>query len=353
MPAVQRAFHSFWSEAYWGIAPSGKDLMQIVSDARESWNERLPGWPSFPIANTNASLTNLHQGLWNQLAPERPVLLNKGQIQGRSRDFWDQLFLVGNSTTSQYDILRNFFSRHPDQSDRLACLAVSGDNFHGQHHRPWQAVAGNLHLSVSVPLDLPSGPCSLAWTMLPAVAVMHTLNQLKITDDAEDGDCGIKWVNDVLWGGRKLAGVISSVVSENGRLRRGFLGIGLNVAIAPQLPEGEISQAVTCLHQQLLPNHTQLGSILELVLLSLAELISHFESNSQEISAVGSPDYFFQEYRRFSLVVGRQVRILTDPLNGPETEICQGKVLNINPDLSLVVEGYPHPVSEGRLYFQE
>ncbi len=327
--------------------------MHIVSDTRESWDERLPGWPSFPVTTTKASPGDLSSGLWSQLVPECPALHETGRIQDTHLDFWDQIYLVGNSSTSQYDILRDFFSQNPENSDRLACFAVTGDNFHGQHHRLWQAVAGNLHLSVSVPLDLPAGPCSLAWTMLPAVAVMHTLNQLKITDFAEDVDFGIKWVNDVLWGGRKLAGVISSVVSEKGRLRRGFLGIGLNVAVAPPIPGGENSQAVTCLHQQLQPNHAQLGRILELVLLSLAELISHFGINGREISTVGGPDHIFQEYRRFSLVVGRQVRILADPLNGPETEICQGKVLNINPDLSLVVDGYPYPVSEGRLFFKE
>ncbi len=334
-------------------ASSGKDLMHIISDARGSWNERLPGWPSLPVTNPKGGDTRIPTGLWSQLSSDRPALLALGKSPGTGLDFWNQLYLVEYSKTSQYDILRDFFSRNPENPDCLACFAVSGENFHGQHGRPWQAVAGNLHLSVSVPLDLPAGPLSLVWTMLPAVAVMHTLEHLGIPNITQNAGCGIKWVNDVLWGGQKLAGVISSVVSGKGRIRRGYLGIGLNVAVAPEMSAGDASQESTCLHQELSPHSAKLGHILELILASLADLITEFRMNFGKNPVPNRTANIIQEYRRFSLVVGRQVRIVSDPLNGPGTEICRGKVLNINPDLSLVVEGYPHPVCQGRLFLQE
>ena len=309
--------------------------MRIVYDKTQTREKGLAGW-SFPLPGFSGhlELSPTEETLWRSLAPGHPPLGGSVAVADPSLKFWSQLYLVGESGQSQYDILRQCPF---DNDQHYACIALSGNGFHGQHYRPWQALQGNLHLSVSVPLNMEAGPRSLVWTMLPAVAVMRTLKSLKTP---ENDLCGIKWVNDVLWGGAKLAGVISSLVVIDGRARRGFLGIGLNLAQSPSLP------VKTCfLHQFLNPRQASLGLILHTLLASLADLIVLMEKGQDEV--------IIHEYRHHSLVIGRQVRLMSDPADGsagaPAEEICEGKVLKINADLGLVLAGKEAPLHHGRL----
>lgn len=273
--------------------------------------------------------------------------------EARAAAYWSRLVLVGEAPASQYDALR----RRPLASGHdlpEAQVALCGQGFHGQRDRIWRAEAGNLHLSVSVPLDLPAGPVSLVWTMLPAVAVMQALRALSWATGPEPApdtapspsfvpDLGIKWVNDILWKGRKVGGVLSSVIQENGRLRRGHLGIGLNLEIAPVLDAAGPDPVAACLADWLQPGVRSHGRVLQTLLGTLAREIQRLhEGAAQRIVA---------SYRADSLVVGRQVRVVSDPPAGPARPIARGRVRALQDDLSLLIEGRDEPVREGRLVF--
>ncbi len=309
--------------------------MRIVYDQTKTREKGLAGWSdSMPSFSGNADISSADQALWELLAPDQMPNICSLSVSRPSLQFWDQLFIVRQADRSQYDILReNPF----DSPSNNASIALSGRGFHGQRSRPWSAHEGNLHLSISVPLDLPTGPESLAWTMLPAVAVMKALGKMGIPAHER---CGIKWINDVLVGGEKLAGSISSLVVSGGRVRRGFLGIGLNVSLAPDLPV-----ATCCLHQHLDREGAQLGMVLREILSCIADLILLLNN--------GGNDAIIAEYQRLSLVVGRQVQIMSDPAKGSPEEICRGTVQEILPDLGLMLEGQDEPVHRGRLFFLE
>ncbi len=307
--------------------------MRIVYDKMQAWEKALAGWPDpMPGSVNDSKLGPDELDLWNHLAPGQTPHWRQAALADDSLGFWDQLYLVGEAAQSQYDVLRSCPLK---PNHRLACVALSGFGFHGQRRRPWLAREGNLHLSISVPLDLASGSQALAWTMLPAVALMRALKCLGMP---ESEPCGIKWVNDVLWGRQKLGGVISSLTICDNRIVRGFLGIGLNVAKVPDLPV-----ETCCLHQHMNSDHAPLGRVLQVVLASVADLITLLET--------GRDEAIFQEYRHNCLVMGQMVRIMTDPEVGSPVELCRGKVLGINPDLGLMIEGQESPVRHGRLHF--
>ena len=52
----------------------------------------------------------------------------------------------------------------------------------------------------------------------------------------------IKWINDVLLGGRKVSGVITSTVAKGECIEHAVLGIGVNVATTPKFPSGKFVQ---------------------------------------------------------------------------------------------------------------
>lgn len=85
----------------------------------------------------------------------------------------------------------------------------------GRQGRTWTAPAGRALLMSLVVRDPPR--------LLPLVAAVA------VADTVEDAE--IKWPNDVLVGGRKVAGIL-----VEGRPQEGWavLGIGLNVALRPE-----------------------------------------------------------------------------------------------------------------------
>jgi BirA family biotin operon repressor/biotin-[acetyl-CoA-carboxylase] ligase len=83
---------------------------------------------------------------------------------------------------------------------------------------PGAAVAMSLILR-------PTAAHPLRWTALGALAVVEALEQ-------EGLEAQIKWPNDVLLGGRKVAGVLAEAAWEGDVLRHVVLGIGVNISRA-------------------------------------------------------------------------------------------------------------------------
>jgi BirA family biotin operon repressor/biotin-[acetyl-CoA-carboxylase] ligase len=91
----------------------------------------------------------------------------------------------------------------------------------GQFQRPWSSAAG-LGLWFSLLLRLPINDATIpSLSAFAAVALVNTLQKHGISD------CGIKAPNDVLIGGRKVAGIL--VETRPGRNPFAVIGIGLNV----------------------------------------------------------------------------------------------------------------------------
>ncbi len=121
------------------------------------------------------------------------------------------------------------------EADGLAVLARRQERGHGRAGRPWASPAGNLYLSV---LLRPVGPARDAglWSMLAGVALAEALAPFL----PEPGRLALKWPNDVLLDGRKLAGIlVDSASTAAGALDWLVIGIGVNLAVAPALPDRE------------------------------------------------------------------------------------------------------------------
>ncbi len=267
-----------------------------------------------------------------------PTLMAGERSESDPGDFWTSCFLVRRASVSQYDALRQVIATSQDLPGHVLCLALSGAGFHGQQERQWVADTGNLHLSVGLRCDLPAAEIGLALTMLPAVAVMDSLSVLTDSGSRPDG-LGIKWVNDILVGGRKIGGVLTSARSLDGQIRSAVLGIGLNVAVAPAVPPTPFTPGVSCLEDCMSLPQDGLTRVLSLVLSALA---GRFEELVQQ-----GPDPLLEAYRADSVVLGRRVEIRPDgPFSGPHR---QGRVLAIGPDLALALANDPEPVTSGRL----
>ncbi len=256
--------------------------------------------------------------------------------------FWDHHVLVKEAPQSQYDELR----RLSGDPGNLACLALGGSNFHGQHGRPWQTLPGNFHWSGRVRLDLDAEQCGRALVALPALAVLDLLDPLQLGNGAgaEAGRPGIKWVNDILWQGRKVAGVLTAARSQGGRLESVVFGVGINVAAAPQTNAPRTGPGATCLAHHLAGRTPTLATLYRGYALAITRRVRQLETQG--------PSSLLADYRHRSLVLGRRVGIWPSGTGDVEFQgppLHEGRVLEILPDLSLRLAEVPHPVSSGRL----
>lgn len=122
-------------------------------------------------------------------------------------------------------------------ADRQACLAEVQVHGRGRRGRSWRMPLGSgLALSVLRRFDASMG--SLAGLSLVAgLALVAALEDCGITGS------GLKWPNDVLLDGGKLAGVLIDLGGAARGPCHAVIGVGVNIAAAPQ----GVDQRVACL----------------------------------------------------------------------------------------------------------
>ena len=133
----------------------------------------------------------------------------------------------------------------------------------GQLRRAWSSPAGNLHVTFSLPA--PEGSSAKAWDrLLPLVLGELAASALEELPGVA-GPVRLKWPNDLVVGGRKVAGLL--LEERAGRLA---VGLGVNLAWAPppdELRDGYTLEAGLLAGKGLAPGPLALWSALEKKLL--------------------------------------------------------------------------------------
>ncbi len=137
-------------------------------------------------------------------------------------------------------------------------LAKSQSAGRGRQGREWHSDAGNLFASLLVsvsckPEDIPQLSFVAALGVHDALAAMMEAELAPVIRGADHkngrNDIGgikrlsLKWPNDILLGGKKLAGILLETSSTGAPVRQAVIGIGLNLAHCPEIKE----KPATCL----------------------------------------------------------------------------------------------------------
>lgn len=120
----------------------------------------------------------------------------------------------------------------------LAILARRQSAGRGRAGRLWLSDPGNLHISILLRPDAPARDIA-GYALLAAVALHDAARH-----HAPGRALRLKWPNDLMEEGAKLAGILSeAALDDRGRIAHLIFGIGVNLAHAPPV-EG---RAVACL----------------------------------------------------------------------------------------------------------
>lgn len=185
----------------------------------------------------------------------------------------------------------------------------------GRRGRSFLSPAGSgIYMSVLLRPSL-SADASTLLTPLAAVCAVRAIR------DTTGVSVGIKWVNDVVYRERKLAGILTAgSVAADGRLDYAVVGIGINLTNAAFPDEiADIAGAVVPMTG---------------VAVSREALIGRFLMHFHALSARLPDTAFMDEYRAASVVIGKRVRVMTDPPyeatavaisdSGALTVVCDG-----------------------------
>ena len=274
--------------------------------------------------------------LIHRLYGGKPVYRSTSRVSGR----WKYAFFVKSASSSHFDLLSESSQGNFALPDGILCIAGSGHHFHGQRGRPWEAQEGNIHLSIYFS---PDKKIDHYHASLPALSAVSIVQAIDATEGLK-GCAKIKWVNDVLIQGTKVAGFLVHTHTVQDRVIAAILGIGLNVEKTPLLTS-DIFVAKAGSLREFLPSPSALT--LKKILKSLLESLD----KNYDLLLDGQYKKLLDFYRKRSLVIGREVQIISDIPNKKKITISTGTVERIGDNLELWMESQKKPVTEGRLVF--
>lgn len=254
---------------------------------------------------------------------------------------WDVLVVVERARESQFDRLVAAVREGLALPDSVVCLALEGEGFHGIRRRAWAAHRGNIHFSSLHRVGRTTRQIGHGFSMLPTLAVLDAIDELS----GGRVMARIKWVNDVVIGGAKVAGAITATRIQGDTIEHAMLGIGFNVETCPPLPPSPSVPEATCLRR--------LPELAEVQFCPAATaLLRACWSRVQYLKECGFRP-MLSDYRARSACLGRPVSIWPDSefTSGIEKHhpIAAGRLIAIYDDLSLQIQGVEQPVYTGRL----
>ncbi len=312
-----------------------RELLQLLRDGQFHSGEAIGGLLGVSRAAVWKRLQHLEDelGLVIHRIPGRgyrlgsPLsLLDEGVIVQRSREAgWHAAVLESTDSTNS-EVLRQFAggARGP-----LLVVAERQERGRGRRGREWVSpFAVNLYYSLGIRIEGGSFPLS-GLSLSVGLAVLGALREVGCLG------VGLKWPNDLLLGGRKIAGVLLELAGDPADACHVVIGIGINVNMRA---DGSVSidQPWTSLRESL-------GHVVDRtdLVLSLGRWLRHY----LDLHGSGGFSALREEWESWHLWQDKEVSLLAG------THRIDGRVLGVDRlgSLRLDVAGEERQFSGGEL----
>ncbi|MBQ7161283.1 MAG: biotin--[Clostridia bacterium] len=202
--------------------------------------------------------------------------------------------------------------------DRVLVAAVRQTGGRGRRGHVFSSPAGGAYFSILIK-NCSSPEKAKNLTVLASVAAAEGIEILSGVSP------GIKWVNDLFYKGKKIAGILCEAVSDGTALHL-ICGVGINVLRPAEDYPPEISGIAGAISDYAAPP-------------DICELISNIAARIGEPPEDLNEGGIIDRYRKRSIVIGKNITV-----SGPAGE-RSAKAIGIRDDASLLVE-YPSGVRE-------
>lgn len=166
-----------------------------------------------------------------------------------------------------------------------------------------------------------------AWT---AVAMARAIE--KVSGFAP----GIKWVNDLVWQGKKVCGILTEMAVEGETAQVQYIVVGIGVNVGQDAFDGELEQKAASL-KMVTGKEISRAALAAEMLRQMDALGADFPKKAEE---------YLQAYREACVVPGREVMLVR------RDEVLRGTALEVTEDFSLKVrfaDGSVEDVSSGEV----
>ena len=245
---------------------------------------------------------------------------------------WHSLIHTKHSVISQFDSLNNFVKIGIDIPDGILCHADSGQNFHGQENRTWEAKEGNIHLSVFLSPEISSEKINSKFLTMGVTSVIDSIDSMP----GLKGKSMIKWPNDIYIENSKIGGILTRCFTKKNMMRAIVLGIGLNVETVPKISGNKFTPKVGCLKDY--SESVDIKTVFHAMLNSLYTQYQLVKNNRIQ--------KLHKMYITRSLLIGQNIAVYTEDENTPK---FIGKVIGLGNDLELIFENNISPIRNGRI----
>lgn len=212
--------------------------------------------------------------------------------------YQDTKILLYKEIDSTNNEAKRLLSQYP--GEKLLLLADQQSQGRGRQGRSFFSPArSGLYMSLVIhPQSQLSNALSI--TTMSSVAVARAIRQLTGLE------AQIKWVNDLYLHGRKICGILTEAVSdfETGTLQSLVIGIGVN--LSTEFPE-ELAKV---------------GGSLEVAGLRRNALAAEIVNQLLPLAADLSDHSYLEDYRRYSLVLGKQINYFVRGEAHPATALA-------------------------------
>jgi len=220
------------------------------------------------------------------------------------------------SIGSTNDFVMSCASGYP--AGYVVCAANHQTEGRGRNGRQWQSPANsNIYMSVGCQLSGVSIASLGGLSLACGVSIANVINGLGVQPQ-------LKWPNDILVSGKKLAGIlIESRIKNNDAFV--VIGLGLNVDM-PERMSGEIDQPWTDLRSSIVGSENEFDNNWLVAQLILAIV------STCNIYRVAGITPFLESWSKYDVLKGQNVWVQS------QGRMCGAKVIGINDDCSLKVE---------------
>lgn len=191
----------------------------------------------------------------------------------------------------------------------IACFSEAQTAGKGRLYRQWHSLfAENIYLSVLCPFEKDISELS-GLSLVAALAICHALESVI---DLHEKRLSVKWPNDILIDGCKLAGILIEIEAESNGFCQVIIGVGINVNMQKALKK-DIDQrwiSLTQVTNQYIDRNTLGSEIID----SLVDYLEHFSSK-------GLPG-FKQEWQKRDCLAGTMVSVISG--SRKEKGMCLG-----------------------------
>jgi BirA family biotin operon repressor/biotin-[acetyl-CoA-carboxylase] ligase len=305
------------------------ELIHTLADGRFHSGEELGG----VLEITRAGVWKRLQQLKREFGLELDAVRGRGYRLREPLDLFDREVVLENIPASErsrvsalhllttLDSTNSWLMQKGGQGEPSGalCLAEYQLAGRGRHGRHWVSPFGrNVYLSLLWRFEM--APMEIAGLSLAAaIGVLRALRSLGCLE------AGLKWPNDILWRGKKLAGLLLEVSGESSGPSQVVIGVGLNTWLGSA---GEsIEQAWTDLSS--IPS-IQAHSRSQLAALLATELLRVIQQY-QQAGLAG----FLDEWHEWDLMIGQHVEVRT------ASQIHSGEHLGVDASgaIRLMVDG--------------